>query len=131
MTKIFDTKFTSILVAAAISLASSSAALAHHSFAMFDNSKEVVLDGVVRTFKWANPHGHIILTIVQRGSSVDYPVELSSLNVMSRQGWNRNSLKPGERVKITVHPLKDGSIGGSFASAVKADGTILRSPAPR
>lgn len=118
-----------VLLASTASL--SSGALAHHSFAMYDNSKEVVVDGVVREFKWANPHGEILLTTMKNGASANYHVELSGLNVMSRQGWTRNSLKPGEHVKVTVHPLKDGTMGGSFASAVKADGTILKSPAPK
>ena len=112
-------------------VAIASGALAHHSFAMYDNSKEVVVDGVVREFKWANPHGEILLATMKDGVSGQYHVELSGLNVMSRQGWTRNSLKPGEHVKVTVHPLRDGTLGGSFASAVKADGTILKSPAPR
>ena len=119
------------MVLAAIAIASAPAALAHHSFAMYDNSKNVVLDGVVRSFRWGNPHGQIVLTVVQRGRAVDYAVELSSLNVMSRQGWTRNSVRPGERIKVTIHPMKDGSNGGSFAGAVKADGTILRATAPR
>jgi hypothetical protein len=117
-----------LLAAAAISFAST--ALAHHSFAMYDNSKDVVLDGVVREFRWANPHGAILLTVMENGKPVEYSVELSSLNVMSRQGWTRNSLKSGERVRVTMHPLKDGSLGGSFVGAVKADGSVLRATAP-
>ena len=119
------------LAVAALSLASASPAFAHHSFAMYDNSKNVVLDGVVREFHWANPHGAILLTVIENGMPVDYHIELSSLNSMSRQGWTRNSLKPGEHAKITMHPLKDGTMGGSFAGAVKADGTILHNPAPK
>ena len=131
MIRIFGSEVTAKTLAAAISLASASAASAHHSFAMYDNDKEVTLDGVVRVFQWANPHGSIALMIMQDGKPAEYPVELSSLNVMSRQGWTRNSLQPGEHVKITVHPLKDGTQGGSFVKAVRADGSVLMSAAPR
>ena len=120
-----------LMAGAAVFFGLSSAALAHHSFAMYDNSKNVVLDGVVKDFRWANPHGGISLMIMRAGKPLEYTVELSSLNVMSRQGWNRKSLKPGDHVQVTVHPLKDGSDGGSFAKAVKADGTVLESPAPK
>lgn len=132
MIKSFDLKAAAGWFAiAAGALAPVSVARAHHSFAMYDNGKELVLDGVVRSFRWANPHGQIMLQIVQAGKPAEYAVELSSLNVMSRQGWKRTSVKAGERMKVTVHPLRDGSNGGSFVSAVKADGSVLRSAAPR
>ena len=131
MTRIFNFKILSTLPAlATIFLALTPAAYAHHSFAMYDNSKELVLDGVVRLFRWTNPHGGIMLTVIERGKSVEYAIELSSPNVMSRQGWNRNSLRTGERVRITIHPLKDGTKGGSFMRAVKANGTVLGPTAP-
>lgn len=116
--------------AAAVVLASTSPVLAHHSFAMYDNRKEVVLNGVVRDFKWNNPHGEILLTVVERGKPAEYAIEMSSPNVMSRQGWNRKTLKLGERVTITMHPLRDGSKAGSFMRAMKADGKVLGPTAP-
>ena len=119
------------LAAVAVACGVPSGALAHHSFAMYDNSKEVTMDGVVRWFHWTNPHGAMLLEIMQDGKPAEYNVELSSPNVMSRAGWTRNSIKPGEHDKITVHPLKDGTMGGSFVKAVKEDGTILLSAAPR
>lgn len=131
MTGISHFKLLSALsVIAASFLTLTPAAYAHHSFAMYDNSKEVVLDGVVRLFRWTNPHGGIMLTVIERGKSVEYAIELSSPNVMSRQGWNRNSLRTGESVRITIHPLKDGTKGGSFMRAVKANGTVLGPTAP-
>jgi hypothetical protein len=123
-------KLPAIAAASWAAVAAATPAIAHHSFAMYDNSKDVVLDGVVREFKWANPHGSIHLTVTQDGKPAEYSIEMSSLNVMSRQGWTRNTLKAGERVKVTMHPLKDGTQGGSFVGAVKADGTVLRATAP-
>ena len=69
--------------------------------------------------------------MIQGGKSVDYVVELSGLNVMYRQGWNRKSVQVGDRLKVTVHPRRDSTSNGSFAGAVKADGTILRGTAPQ
>ena len=119
---------TKTALAAAAALAASLAAgqaLAHHSFAMFDSAKEVVLDGTVREFQWTNPHSWTQLTVMENGQSVEYSIEGGSPNGLARRGWTRTSLKPGDRVKITVHPLKDGSKGGSFVRAVKADGATL------
>ncbi len=110
--------------AAAMSLAGGRA-LAHHSFAMFDNAKSVELEGTVREFQWTNPHSWIQLTVTENGQSVEYSIEGSSPNGLARRGWSRTSLKPGDRVKVTIHPLKDGAKGGSFVKAVKADGSTL------
>lgn len=126
MIRIFDFKTkTALLAAMTISLTFPPAAIAHHSFAMFDSTKEVVLDGVVRDFQWTNPHSWIQLIVQENGKAVEYGIEMGSPNNYSRQGWKRNSLKPGDRIKLTVHPRKDGTKGGSFVKVVKADGTTL------
>ena len=130
MTQFFAGK-ARIAILAAAGMAAPLPSLAHHSFAMYDNKRTVVLDGVVREFKWTNPHGAILLTVERGRTSVEYNIELSSLNAMSRQGWNRRTLRAGERLRVSIHPLRDGTNGGSFAGAVKADGTVLRSTAPR
>ena len=102
-----------------------SAAFAHHSFAMFDTNKSVVLDGTVKDFQWTNPHSWIQLTAMDQGKSVEFSIEGGSPNLLTRKGWTRTSLKIGDQVKITVHPLKDGTHGGSFMSAVLSDGRTL------
>ena len=114
-----------LLAVAALSLALPSATFAHHSFAMFDSTKVVVLDGVVRDFQWTNPHSWIQLVVPESGHPVEYSIEMGSPNNYSRHGWNRNSLKAGDRIKASIHPRKDGSKGGSFVKVVKADGTNL------
>lgn len=125
MIRIFDSTTRPALLAAALFLGAPSAALAHHSFAMFDSTKDVVLDGTVREFQWTNPHSWIQLIVPESGKAVEYGIEMGSPNNYSRQGWTRNSLKPGDRIKLTIHPRKDGSKGGSFVKVVKADGATL------
>ena len=105
--------------------AAAGAAAAHHSFAMFDNAKEVVLEGTVREFQWTNPHTWIQLVVTEQGQAVEYSIEADSPNILSRKGWNKAIFAPGDRVKITVHPMKDGSKGGSFVNATLADGKSL------
>jgi len=102
-----------------------STAFAHHSFAMFDNSREVVLEGSVTEYRWTNPHGRIVLTVVEKGQPVQYAIETPSPNDLSRAGWTSTSLKAGDRAKITIHPLRDGSKGGSLVRGVLPDGRTL------
>jgi Family of unknown function (DUF6152) len=109
-------------------------ALAHHSFSMFDDKKEVVLKGEVKEFQWSNPHTWIQLNVVDAaGKVVEWSIEGGSPNLVGRQGWKRNTFKPGDQVEITVHPMRDGQPGGSFMRAVLADGRKLggdQIPAP-
>ncbi|WP_174291501.1 DUF6152 family protein [Sphingomonas bacterium] len=113
------------LTAMVMTIALPSSVLAHHSFAMFDSTKVVVLDGVVRDFQWTNPHSWIQLVVPESGRPTEYSIEMGSPNNYSRHGWSRNSLKAGDHIKASIHPRKDGSKGGSFVKVVKADGTVL------
>ncbi len=97
----------------------------HHSFAMFDNTKSVDLQGTVKEFQWTNPHCWIQLLVSQDGHEIEYPIEGASPNGLVRKGWTRNVLKPGDKVTITIHPLKNGAVGGSFVKATFPDGRVL------
>ena len=95
---------------------------AHHSFAMFDNQREVPVEGIVREFQWTNPHVWIQLTVTDAaGKPQEWSIEGQSPNGLLRQGWNRRSIKAGDRAIVVIHPLKDGTHGGSLVS-VKVDG---------
>ena len=93
-------------------------ASAHHSFGMFDMQKTVTVEGTVKDFQWTNPHIWIDLMVTDpRREQMVWSVEGDAVTIMTRRGWNRNALKPGDKVKITAHPLKTGGIGGSLVSA--------------
>jgi hypothetical protein len=111
---------------------------AHHSFNMFDDKKEVVLKGEVKEFQWSNPHTWIQLYVTDAsGKVVEWSIEGGSPNLVGRQGWKRNTFKPGDMVEIAVHPMRDGQPGGSFMRAVLPDGRklggdqITAAPAPK
>jgi Family of unknown function (DUF6152) len=88
---------------------------AHHSFSMFDNEKDMVIEGEVKEFQWTNPHIWIQVNVTSAdGKVTEYSVEGSSPNGLRRQGWSRNTIKAGDRIVLTIHPMKDGSPGGSF-----------------
>jgi len=110
----------------ALALLVAAPALAHHSFSMFDAQKEVVLKGTVKEFQWSNPHTWIQLNVTDdAGKTVEWSIEGGSPNLVGRQGWKRNTFKPGDEVQITVHPMRDGRPGGSFVRAVLPDGRTL------
>jgi hypothetical protein len=101
---------------AAVALAAAPA-FAHHSFAMFDSAKNVTLEGTIKEFQWTNPHSWIqIVAKDASGKDVEYSIEGGSPNGLSRSGWKRTSLKPGDKAVLVMHPLKDGTAGGSLVT---------------
>jgi hypothetical protein len=104
-------------------------ALAHHSFAMFDQKREVTIKGTVREFQWTNPHAFIHVQVRDdTGGSEIWQVELNSPNNLKRQGWKSNMLQAGDVVTVVLNPLKDGSKGGLFVSITLPDGSVLHDP---
>ena len=100
-------------------------AVAHHSYAMFDMQKTVVLDASVTRFKWQNPHAFIEADVAVNGSTEHWAVEMTSPNNLAQEGWKRTSLKQGDRVRIWVHPLRSGARGGSYVGVRLVDGSTL------
>ena len=119
-------KFLKGGIALAVLLAFAGTAWAHHSGAMFDRDKTVELVGTVVSFGWTNPHSWIEIEVPNSSGGTDkWGVECNSPNNMARSGWRSTTLKPGDQVTISVHPLRDGSKGGRFISVKLADGTVL------
>ena len=110
-------------------------ALAHHSFAMFDPEKLITQTGLVKEFEWTNPHVWIhIMVQDQSGKAVEYSFEMQAVAQATSGGWRPDSVRPGDKVTIEYHPLKDGSRGGELVAATLPDGKRLGSslnrPAP-
>jgi len=115
-----------VLFGAALVLACSVPVLAHHSPAAFDRSKEVKLVGTVKEFRWQNPHTWIeVLVPDDKGKDVLWGVELTSPTYLIRAGWKSNTIKPGDKVTITVNPVRSGEPAGIFRSLTLADGRVL------
>ena len=102
-------------------------ALAHHSFAMFDADKTVTVKGVVKEFEWVNPHSWLRVTLQDQatGRPVQWAFEMGPPPQQIRRGWKPDSLKPGDPVTLTMHPLRDGSRGGQLLTATLPDGRTL------
>jgi Family of unknown function (DUF6152) len=92
------------------------AALAHHSFAMFDQENAVDLEGVVQEFKFTSPHSFILLTVKHDdGSTIVWNLEGASPSALVRDGWSAKSLKPGDEIKMKIDPLRSGAPGGAWS----------------
>jgi hypothetical protein len=100
-------------------------AVAHHSFAMFDATQTTTLEGTVKEFQWTNPHAWIMLTVQKEGQAQDWAIEMNGPGGLARQGWRPKTLTPGMPVKMSIHPLKDGTNGGQFLEITLPDGTQL------
>ena len=115
------------IVASAMTWALAGPALAHHSFAMFDNEHQTKIEGTVTDFEWTNPHVYIQLTIADPdGKARKYTVECANPGILNRVGWKFNVVKPGDKLKLVVAPLRDNPVGGGLLhEMVLPDGRVL------
>jgi len=103
-------------------------AWSHHSFAMFDHDKFLTLDGTIRNVEWVNPHSWIFLDVAdpdKPGTAVTWAIEGASPGIFSRQGFTRKDFAAGSRMKIDIHPNKDGSMAGQFLRVTFPDGRVV------
>lgn len=119
------------LIVAALALAAIGApAAAHHSSAMFDQTVTKTLSGTVKQFLWTNPHCYIQLMVKnEQGVDEEWSLEMTAPLHLQRLGWNKSSLKPGEKVTVKIHPLRDGGKGGNVQEAADANGKPIGKPA--
>jgi len=101
-------------------------ALAHHSFAMFDADKTVDLTGTVKEFQWTNPHSWLqVMVTDEKGQTAEWSLEMGAPGGLARTGWRPKTVVPGDKVTVSIHPLKDGSAGGQLLTVVLPNGTKM------
>ena len=104
-------------------------AVAHHSFAMFDTDKKMVLEGTIKEFQWTNPHSWIQMMVPNAaGKPEQWAIELGAPGGLAQQGWAAATLTPGMKITAIIHPLKDGTHGGQFMAVTLPDGTLKGNP---
>jgi hypothetical protein len=104
------------------------AVVAHHSIAMFDREHPLQLTGVVREFRFVNPHALIVLEVAGKDAQpVIWHLEGDSSNSLNWDGWSSQSLRPGDEVRLTVEPLRSGAHGGGWHARTTTykDGTPI------
>lgn len=96
---------------------------AHHSFAMFDYNKDVTIVGEVKELQWVNPHIHLIVNVPDgKGGMVEWDIEGGTPGNLRRNGWSGTVVKPGDKVSVVIHPMKNGTNGGQLVKAAHGDG---------
>jgi len=92
---------------------------------MFDLKQSLTLTGTVKVFQWTNPHCWIQLDVADSGQPVEWSIEMGSTTELFRNGWRPATLQAGGRIKVVIHPVRDGKHGGVFVSATAEDGAPL------
>ena len=95
-------------IVATLGLSLTSPAWAHHSQSEYDLRGKVDVEGAVTKVEWRSPHAWIYVDVTgDKGETVNWSFELPSPVTLMRRGWTRDSLKPGDRVKVTGAPAKN------------------------
>lgn len=100
---------------------------AHHSYAMFDQSQEITVSGVVKRWYWTNPHTMLVVTVENAdGEDEDYYFEANGPGILAKNGWSRTMVRPGDEVTVVSHPLRDPeATGGDIQMLTLPDGSQL------
>jgi hypothetical protein len=97
---------------------------AHHTASMFDSVKTVQLTGTITEVRWTNPHVNVLVNAAMKsgGNMAPWLLEMTSPGNLTRNGWSKTSLKPGDKVLLYINPLKDDSAnGGRLVKATLVD----------
>ena len=99
---------------------------AHHGAAGYNMDKELIMKGTVTDWLWANPHCFLKYdTTDDAGTLSHWAVEVSNPTDMTKRGWSKRSLKPGDEVTVTVRPAKNGAPVGQLLKVVLPNGQTL------
>jgi hypothetical protein len=96
---------------------------------MFDVTKTSTIEGTVEKFEWSNPHSWLFVEAPgPDGAVATYGLEMSSVGELLRRGWTKTAVKPGDKIKVSFHPVRDGSPAGQYQSAWTSDGKLIGKP---
>jgi Family of unknown function (DUF6152) len=116
------TRFTALLSIGALAVLTIPL-LAHHSGAMFEKEKTITVEGVVKQFQYTNPHSWLLVDVKNKdGSVTTWGFEAEGPSTLQRAGIRPSDFTAGTKLKITGHPMKDGSPAAAWVEATRADG---------
>jgi hypothetical protein len=119
------------LFLATVLLAHTTAASAHHSYAMYDLARKATVQGTVASVEWTNPHIWVWVAVDDgHGVSVLYAFESNAPSELSRFfGWHKGILNVGDAIRVEYSPLKSGNNGGALRTITFVDGRVLKTAA--
>ena len=119
-------KALGIFLAAMSLLAISAPLSAHHGTAGYDMDKQLVMKATVTDWLWANPHCFLTFDGTDdKGATVRWTAEVSNPVDMTKRGWSRRILNPGDQITVTVRPAKNGAPVGQLLKVVLPNGQTL------
>jgi hypothetical protein len=120
-----------VLLASGLLATISGSAIAHHSFAMFDQEHPIEIEGTVKEFRYTSPHIYIYLDVKGKdGGTTTWNLEGGAPSLLVRDGWTSKSIKPGDELWMRIDPLRSGEPGGAWqATRIKfKDGRPIVAP---
>jgi hypothetical protein len=100
--------------------------VAHHSSAAMDQTRTVTVEGVVKEFRWSNPHCWLDMEVADaKGAKAVWSFEMTSPAILVRAGWKSTTIKFGDKVKVVGNPMRNGDPGGLFVRVTLPDGTVM------
>ena len=118
-----STRIIALALAGAALLLGPSAVMAHHGAATFDTVGEITLKGTVTEWVWSNPHSILRIDVkAEDGTVKNWSVATANVADLSKRGWSRRLLNPGDQVTVTIQPAKSGAPVGMIRNVVLADG---------
>jgi hypothetical protein len=125
---LFRATFAAGIVGTCVAAGVVGSASGHHSLVMYDREHPIELTGTVREFKFISPHALIVLEVTDKEArSVIWNLEGDSPNSLSWEGWSRETLRPGDELRLTVEPSRSGAHRGGWhaRNATYKDGTPI------
>ena len=117
------TRFVQVSVLLGSFILGSLPAVAHHSLSIYDRGKSRTVEGVVKEFRFTNPHARIILTVASAdGATKDWDFEGGGVNRLTERGIFVNTIRSGDKISVSYNPMRDGSARGLFVAFTAADG---------
>ena len=109
----------------AVAVVMASPVFGHHSDAGVDTESVVAIEGTVQEFAWRNPHVYVVVATEQSGAPVEWELQMGAVGGLSRRGWTRDTLSPGDQVTVRASPASDGRPYGILRSVEKDGGLAL------
>jgi hypothetical protein len=114
------------LIALGVMTVMTAPALAHHSSAMFDETKTITLQGVVKEWQLTNPHSWLLVEVMEKNGKVTvWGFEAEGPSTLLRAGIKPSDLKAGTKLTISGHPMRNGEKAAIWLTATREDGKKL------
>lgn len=112
-----------VFLGASLALSAAHSAVAHHSTAEFDYTRQLVIEGVIKEVQWTNPHSFVQVMVETDGAALEqWSVEIGSPSINSRRGWRKDSVKSGDRAALLISPARNGKPYGTLRVLTLEDG---------